>query len=350
MGESPGSGRRPASPAGAGRVVHVTLCETLPERVPSAAHADRAGLSRSLGDWLQGHDLLESPEVVRMLESGLIPEQEAAAFPGCRDSADAELLCQWLLFSQSFDDRFDSAPLSADPELACWAVRPCLDVLETARTGRPGPGPVSTPWAVAFADWLARACQSMGPAWIGCLISELEAWMRAYVAESAHRAHGYILAPTDLIAHKRRCMADAPNALLIERTACGELSPLAREILRPITDTSSDIAGAVNDLASLSREQQLGDVHNLVLSFMQHEQDSQASAVNKVKHLVTVWTTELSRLMTTLPPDPAIQDEYGVTSQWAVLRGAFIRGYHDWTLQTGRYDAPGDDRHQGREN
>ena len=276
-----------------------------------------------------------------MLKSGLVPEQEAAAFPGCRQSADVQLLCQWLLFSQSFDDRFDDPPLSTDPELAIQTVRPCLEVLETARAGRPGPGSRGTPWAMAFADWLARACQSMGPVWINCLTSELEAWMRAYVAESAHRAHGYILAPSDLIAHKRRCMADTPNALLIERTACGELSPLAREILRPITDASSDIAGAVNDLVSFNREQQLGDVHNLVLSLMRHEQASQSDAVEKVKHLVAVWTAELGRLMKTLLPDPAIQDEYEVTSQWAALRCAFIRGYHDWTLQTGRYDAPG---------
>ena len=130
------------------------------------------------------------------------------------------------------------------------------------------------------------------------------------------------------------------NALLIERTGCAELSATAREILRPITDTSSDIAGAINDLASLDREQQFGDVHNLVLSFMEHEQVSQAEAVKKVKHLVTVWSTELSRLMETLPVDPAIYGEYEVTRQWAALRGAFIRGYHDWTLQTGRYDAP----------
>jgi hypothetical protein len=344
MAESHGTGPRLPGPAGAGPVVHTILREALPAQVPSAAHGDRAGLSRGLSGWLRSHDLLQSPEVVRMLESGLIAEQEAAAFPGCRQSADAQLLCQWLLFSQSFDDRFDSPPLSADPELARRTVRPCLEVLAAARAGQQspgrGPGLVSTGWAAAFADWLARACQRMGPAWINCLISELEAWLRAYVAESAHRAHGYILAPADLIAHKRRCMADTPNALLIERTACGELSALAREILRPITDTSSDIAGAVNDLASLNREQQLGDVHNLVLSFMRHEQASQAEAVTKVMHLVTVWTAELTRLMATLPHDPAIQDEYEVTSQWAALRGAFIRGYHDWTLQTGRYDVP----------
>jgi terpene synthase-like protein len=338
MAENPETRLRPAGPATTGPVVHLTLCEMLPAQAASAAHADRDGLSRGLSDWLRSHDLLDSPEIVRMLESGLIPEQEAAAFPGCRHSADAELLCQWLLFSQSFDDRFDSPPLSADPELARRAVRPCLEVLETARAGQPGPGPLSSPWANAFADWIARACQSMGPAWISCLISELEAWMRAYVAESAHRAHRYILTPRDLIAHKRRCMADTPNALLIERTASGELSPLARDILRPITDTSSDIAGAVNDLVSFDREQQLGDVHNLVLSFMRHEQDSQADAVKKVEHLVTVWVKELRQLIKTLLRDPAIEDEYEVTSRWAALRCAFIRGYHDWTLQTGRYD------------
>ena len=130
---------------------------------------------------------------------------------GCRETAGAELLCQWLLFSQSFDDRFDSQPLSADPELACQAVRPCLDVLSAVRAGQPHPGPYHSPWAMAFADWLARACLLMGPTWINCLISELEAWMRAYVAESSHREHGYILAPADLIAHKRRCMADTPT-------------------------------------------------------------------------------------------------------------------------------------------
>jgi Terpene synthase family 2, C-terminal metal binding len=335
----------PDTPA-AGRVIHVTLCEMLPARAASDAHTDREGLIRDLTDWLRSHDLRESPEAVRMLESGLVPEQEAAAFPGCRNNADAQLLCQWLLFSQSFDDLFDSPPLSADSGLAWRAVEPCLEVLRSARAGSPGLGAFGSPWAAAFADWLSRACQSMGPTWISCLITELEAWMRAYPAESAHRAHGYILTPRDLIAHKRRCMADTPNALLIERTASGELSPLAREILRPITDVSSDILGAVNDLVSLNREQQLGDVHNLVLSFMRHEQAEradqadQADAVKRVEHLVTVWTVELSRLVKTLVADPAIADEYLVSSQWAALRCAFVRGYHDWTLQTGRYDAP----------
>jgi Cupin len=63
--------------------------------------------------------------------------------------------------------------------------------------------------------------------------------------------------------------------------------------------------------ASLSRlsrlfnsEQQLGDVHNLVLSLMRHEQDSQADAAKKIEHLVTVGTKELRQLIKPLLAAP----------------------------------------------
>jgi hypothetical protein len=330
-----------ASPARGGesnRVVHAALCEALPACQASAAHADRRWLQEQLRSWLQHHGLLDFAEVRRTLAVALIPQQAAACFPGCRTQDDALLCCAWLAWAQSFDDRFDSPPLSNIPEQAEWGIAPCLEVTAAARTGK-FPLTATEPFSAALADLLRWACQPMGAAWREYLFTELDTWLRAYVAETSHRARRHVLAPADLIAHKRRCMADTINCVLIDRVGSGELSPLARDIMRPVTDVGADILGAVNDLASLAREREMGDVHNLVLSFTHHQAVSEDSAIEAVRHLVADWAGELRRLATTLPADPAVVAERETVSQWAAYRSAFVRGYHDWTLETRRYQA-----------
>jgi hypothetical protein len=318
-------------------MVHQALCSAFPATQPSPVHADTESLAVQLRSWLDSHGLLAFEEVRQLDAVGRIPLQAAVVYPGCRTPDEAQLCCAWLAWAQAFDDRFDRTPLSADPAAARLVVDRCLRVTAQARTGRAAPAEEPDPFGEAFADLVTWAGRPMGPAWREHFLADLDEWLRSYVAETCHRAEGYVLAPADLIAHKRRCMADTVNCDLFERVATGELSPLARQILRPLVDVGMDILGAVNDIVSLNRERARRDSHNLVISLACHQGMTEEAAVEEIRRLVSAWSAELARLRDALPADPALHAEQQIIADWAHYRCAFVRGYHDWTLQTGRY-------------
>lgn len=318
------------------RMVHEELCAGIPRIPASEAFEHEDVLSEWLREWLAAHGLVASPTGWQAIAAIRMPLFTAYYSPICRSRDDTRLYCAWMTWLHLFDDRFDAAPLSSDADAAKAVVDHYLETNEALRSGRPSPAPTD-PFARAFADLVSWTSRGAGPEWRGRLLSEIDVWMRSYPEETVHRRDGLVLAPDELIALKRRCMADPLSLELLQRVGTGELSSPVRVLLDPLVQLTADIKGAINDIASLERERACGDNHNLVISLMHHRGLSESQATAEVAHSVRQWVAELGELARDLAEQLPPGDERAAAVSWMAASCSSVRGYHDWLLETGRY-------------
>lgn len=313
--------------------------DALPELPLSSAHQDEKGIRRWHRDWVYEHGLVTTDEEWTHVDAQRFPILAAHFYPLCRTEEDARLASAWLTFFHLYDDLFDVAPLSHDPPLAQATVDRALELVASAQRGDVSTYEPTEPLLAALASLLTWTLEPMGASWREPFLNELRRWLESYVDETRHRANGTVLTAENLIVHKRACMAVPPCTLLFERVHLGEVVPVVREALSPLVDLASDLTGAINDMVSFEKERECGDTHNLVAAFMQHEGMSEREALAEIAHWIIERAAEMRHAIATLPRQPALATHRAIAARWAEACGAFVRGYYEWILVSGRHPA-----------
>jgi epi-isozizaene synthase len=303
---------------------------------PGGPIADEAGLDAWLHSWLRATGFADE-RALRAVKVWRIPRFVQLTTPRCATEDGGRLKCAWIAWFHAFDDAFDAPELARDERAATELIHPFLQVTARARDGEHAPLSDAGALARVYAELNRWAVEGMSAEWRRVWFDDLDEYVSAYVTEVRHRAAGTVLPPEELLALKRVSMAQRSVLNLLERLVTPELSPTARALVRPTMDIVSDITGAMNDPVSLERERERGDVHNLVLSYMEHEGLTESEAIQRVVAFVGQRCQALEDAIQALPARPEIEAERAKVTTWLECTGQWVRGYHDWLRETGRY-------------
>ena len=303
---------------------------------PTSAVIDQAQLRNWLSTWLPGS--LRAKQWAT-IDKWRIPSFVALVYPSCKSAEGARLLCAWITWLHLFDDRFDNPAISRDRAASEAFIEPYRRYAsEQGNGGRPAAASEGHDELLSmFIELNEWTVAPMSRAWRARWFSHLVDYVQANVIETTDRAKGMPLLPEDLIVLKRTCMGQQSALDLVERTITGELSERAHELVSPVIDIVSDITGSVNDPISLARELERGDIHNLIMSLTYHEGLTEPEAIEWLQGFVATRCRDLALAISRISHDPAIIAEHEAVDEWLACCGYWVRGYHDWLLETKRY-------------
>jgi hypothetical protein len=312
--------------------------------LPLASHvnplADQAvQLQRS---WLYRNALAD----IRDHEDPLVvlqaPRVAALAYPRAELTA-LSLAADWTAWFFHFDDYFDNGPLGMTEHRAGQTV----DFIREAFGCRPSddrpPGQGSLHRTrQAFADLMARTCEIMADWQLRMFIFHLESYFEALVTEAANREHDAIPDLHSYCALRRNTGPAPPLLDLIEHTEGIRLpqtfhgSPLFERLLA----AAADVAGWINDVFSVDKEQDRGDFHNLLLVIAHAEDVDLVSAARSAIGMIR------ERMHLLDDPRAAIDEWCSATGASEADRFAihcWVRGlrdfqhHADWYVDHARY-------------
>jgi hypothetical protein len=314
---------------------------SFPRCPPHPAVSERSRLRDWLHSWLLKFRVLTRDEQWEEIDNWDIPRFVQLTTPTCKTFEGAQLTCAWIAWLHKFDDQFDSPAISRDPIAAEALIRPFLEYIEQTRAGDLSYADTESHNGLlnAFIELNRWTLGPMSPAWQNRWLKDMEDYVRAYVAETYHRKARIVLSPEELIIFKRVSMAQRSVMNLIERVSTGELSLQAYALIGPVVDNVSDITGALNDPASLAKEQACGDSHNLILSLMHHQSMSEQDALEYLVRFVRMRCEDLSKAIQEFPEDPRIQNEQKMVMEWMLSCGYWVRGYYEWLQETMRFES-----------
>lgn len=240
------------------------------------------------------------------------------------------LLGKWYCWAFLHDDRCDTSDLGRQPErLKMLTDR--LSKLFAGATARRDDEPLG--WALA--ELRGELLEVGGAAWFKELDGELNRYFSALHWEARNRV-GDITPSISRYLEMRPVTAGLRIDNLFSR-ADGVLIPAAvrgQEPVLALTQLANEVVCWANDLISLDKELQQGDIHNLVQVLQYVHGFNLQTAIEQAgwQHNRT-----LSRY---LEAEQQVKQQFGNwqdLEMYLELLRARMRGIHDWALMSGRY-------------
>jgi hypothetical protein len=294
--------------------------------------------------WLDRYALADVGDPATPLVVLQAPRVAALAYPRA-DLPALSLAADWTGWFFHFDDYFDEGPLGAVEQRAHQTVVFMSEILgHRPGEGAPHPGPSLHRTRAAFADLVARTAGVMTDWQMRTFVFHLESYFGALVAEAMNREHGAIPDVKAYCALRRDTGPALPLLDLIEHAEGIRLPRLfhGSSLFCHLMDAAADVAGWINDVFSVTKEQEAGDFHNLVL-VIQH---CDGVRVDQAVRLTIGKIAERMRLLDGAAPavdawcrgaGVSQADRLGI-HRWA--RGLRDFQHHaDWYIRHGRYAA-----------
>jgi hypothetical protein len=237
--------------------------------LPLASHvnplADEA--VRRQQSWLSRHALADVGDHSDPLVVLQAPRVAALAYPRA-DLSTLSLAADWTAWFFHFDDYFDEGPLGTAEHRA----RQTVDFIRDALAGHPRDGAPHGEQSLlrtreAFADLMARTRAIMTDWQSRMFVFHLESYFKALVTEAVNREHDAIPDVRSYCVLRRDTGPARPLLDLVEHTEGIRLpqSFHGSALFGRLMDAAADVAGWINDVFSVSKEQDRGEFHNLVL-------------------------------------------------------------------------------------
>lgn len=286
--------------------------------------------------WVQQLGLVAEGASLAWFSMWDMPKLAAFGFPYAT-GASLDLCADAMAFFFIFDDQFDG-PLGRHPDRVADVCQGFIDIVHGARP-RGSAGPLLR----AFADVWHRCQDDAPPRWRARAACEWEYYFAAHAHEAINRTRG---TPADMQGYLqvRRGIAasDLPISLGV-RAAAIDVPPAVFHSpqLRIMRQTAIDITFMCNDMYSLEKEEARGDMDNLIL-VIEHEQKlSRPQAIGQAQHDIDQRCTRFQQLSDQVP-DVCAQlkltaQQRTVVDRYVDVMTAWIRGYHEWEIQTMRY-------------
>ncbi|SDD79487.1 terpene synthase family protein [Actinokineospora iranica] len=275
--------------------------------------------------WLRLRDLVPGREIHRYQAQGLW-KLIAYSYPRAQGAARL-LLIDILGWFTVLDDHFDGPP-GRDPEQA----RALVDLLVNAPADSPA-DPRTAAILAAWQDIRRRQCLGMSDAWARRTAAEWARCLDTFVTEARHRADGTLPTPDDAVPLRRHASCLYPFMNMLERVRGAELPDRLRadpafDRLRAHT---ADAATLINDVFSLSREEERDSPFNMVVILQRHQGADRPAALAAVR----AWIEGLRRESDALRE--SLSREYPDQSWYLRQTARLVDGVHRWSSTTFRY-------------
>ena len=230
------------------------------------------------------------------------------------------------------DDRCDSSSIGHNPA----RLRALTSRLLATLQGQP-PLPDDEPLAWAMADLHPRLLRIGGPAWLQNLTLHVNSYFESLVWEADNRANKTIPSLAEYVKMRPLTAGLAIDEAFLEVVDNLRLPPAARDhpAVQALTMQANRAVCWSNDILSLEKELQGGDVHNLVLVLQQERQLEIQPALDMAAGM---YHQELERLIDGEQHLPDFGPETNaILSRWVQLQQLRVGGLLEWTWRSKRY-------------
>jgi hypothetical protein len=292
-------------------------------------HANR--VQQGTITWARGLNLLQREAAYKRLNRLQYGMLTARAYPTASTET-LQIITDWCTWLFLLDDQCDEAGIGRNPgELSRVHLR-LLDVLSGV-----APDSHADPLVHALWDLHKRLVAHAPEGWPARFRASVAQYFAANVWEATNRRDGGVPDSATYRAMRPFTSAVYPCLLLIELADSLRLSAdvYAHATLQVLALMTNNVISWANDLVSLEKERQSGDVHNLVLIVANEERLPLRAAVERVVGLhdaeVRAFITLSQRLPTMVSAVDAGFDRYifGMRS--------WMRANLDWSLAAVRY-------------
>jgi germacradienol/geosmin synthase len=199
--------------------------------------------------------------------------------------------------------------------------------------------PLTRAWARLWPTFMA----STSRAWQERFASHFAQWMAAHAWETRLSDGGHHLNVSDYIALRCRSVGLDHSYDLVEWAYGFESPPslMAHPLLDAMRTAATETVALMNDVHSYPRERAQHSTHNLVLT-LQHQQS--LTAEEALAEAIRLAQRPLARFLTLERDLPPLYEALHLTTSERVSGDHFvqgmrdwIRGNHDWALNSGRY-------------
>ncbi|MDS1269181.1 hypothetical protein RIF23_02595 [Lipingzhangella sp. LS1_29] len=291
--------------------------------------------------WVTSWGLVDTNQALHRYRKWGIGALAAHAFPEAV-GPDLELGANALGWFTLFDDQFDG-PVGEQPKEVVNICHDLLGVLNGQHTHLDGP---FRALAGALRDLWERSTHGMSDAWCGRFHRSWELTFAGFVQEAEDRVRH---AAPDLSSyfHKRvRSLGTYLWCALVERLEECPVPERAWEFpaLGELQYLHGELCVMVNDVFSLDRETDLGDVDGNLISLLC--QDRSITVPQAVAELMPLAERTIQAINQHQARLPNIGDRLRLSAEerarlthYATCLAAMSRGNYDWSRQTLRYRA-----------
>lgn len=298
----------------------------------SAIHSHADAIHENTVEWLYSFQVFEGEAAYRKFYTTNIGRL-AARFHPSTSLEILQLISDWYAWMFLRDDQRDESELGKDPVQLAAMNTGYLQILS-------GTEPAAGEEPLAYALWdLRKRLQVKAPTaiWMRRFVRSVRDHFDSTVWEATNRLKG--LTP-DIKAYIRMrpitggMDVDTEFISLAERT---HLPPEVRQHrdVKSLVQASNNVVCWANDIISLEKEVQLGDVHNLVLVLQQKLGLPLQEAVDQATRM---YDAEIQAFVELEPRLPSFGEaiDANLSTFVSVLRTR-MRGNLDWSLESGRY-------------
>lgn len=298
---------------------------------PEASNPAETWVQQSTADWAARFHLVQSDRARRRFERLQYGTLMSRAYPMATPAALA-LIADWNTWLFLLDDQCDEQGLGRDPHALMQLHTNLLTILQGA-----------TPPSAADAQWHAlhnivtRLRAEQDAAWMRRFVQCVADYCAANVWEARNRAAHQV--PSEYAYRQMRPLTGAVFCYLTLIELAHQMT-LPRTILdhpdvQRLTLMTNNVICWANDIISLAKELEAGDVHNLVYIVHREHGLSLAEAIQYVARLhdaeVHAFIQTNTRLSVEKDDDRILLQRYVTGMQ------AWMRANLDWSAATARY-------------
>jgi len=284
-------------------------------------------------EWVRASGLVTQPAMFRRLRDSRMADMVSRFYPG-GGQEELRVAAEFVCWAFLLDDSCDESSIGKDPERWGRILDRYAAVVDGAPL-EPGDSPMSRALHEVRGKMIRLASQEGLRHFVeGCFD-----YFRGVLWEARNRASELTPAMVDFVPNRPAAGAVPPFVALIDTLERIELPPEVYDhpLVKQLRDAAGNAMCWINDILSLDKELQHGDVHNLILVQQQEHGLTLVDAVHRAIALTNAEMSGMLELEKRLPsfgqPLDAELARY-VRALWAMIRGTL-----DWTYESARYKA-----------
>jgi 5-epi-alpha-selinene synthase len=298
---------------------------------PSAINVHAMQAQQATIVWARRLHLLQRDVAYRRLNRLQYGLLMARAYPTAALEA-LQIVTDWSTWLFLLDDQCDEAGIGHDPERLADLHTRLLDVLHGASLR-----PRAEPLVYGLWDLYQRLEAHATENWLRRFRTSVAQYFSANVWEASNRRQGAIPDARTYCAMRPFTSAVYPCLLLIELTERLRIPSQVYDHpdVQRLAEMTNNVISWANDIVSLDKERQQGDVHNLALIFAHEHQLPLQAAVDRVGALHDAEVRAFTTLAAQLPTfEPAVDADL---QRYVAGMRFWMRANLDWSLATLRY-------------
>ncbi|MGR9105304.1 MAG: terpene synthase family protein [Gammaproteobacteria bacterium] len=282
--------------------------------------------------WASQHQLVNGSQAVERLRRSKFGRLIARTYPNAPQHP-LEIVADWNTWLFIFDDQCDECGLGRNPNQLSGVHDRCLEILCGI-----DPTPADLPLVHALHDIYTRLKPLGSRTWLTRFAKNVSEYFEGTLWEARNRYHKRWPNTAAYVRMRPFTGGLYTDIDLIEITEEINLSCVVRSHphLNKLVGLTNNVVCWSNDVISLQKENEHGDMHNLVLILHHESNFSLQQSLDYVKCLIDNQIQRFLRIEKQLPSFGEEIDR-DIARFVAVLR-SWMRGNLDWAYESGRYE------------